>query len=64
MSSSLAFFKGKILPIEEAQVNFNKRFARYRDVYTEEFPEVRADRPSGRTEQDIATEKLIKKNNN
>ena len=49
--------------IEEAQVNFNKRFARYRDVYTEEFPEVRADRPSGRTEQDIATEKLIKKEN-
>ena len=49
--------------IEEAQTNFNKKFARYRDVYPEEFLEPRTDRPAGRTEQDIATEKQIKKEN-
>ena len=49
--------------IEEAQTNFNKQFARYRDIYPEEFTDIRADKPSGRTEQDIATEKEIKKEN-
>jgi len=49
--------------IEEAQTNFNKQFVRYRDIYPEEFTDIRADKPSGRTEQDIATEKEIKKEN-